>query len=672
MVSFLDSRDLESNFMYKGSIGFVIFIFAISSLTGQINPLDLPKDTAEVDSFKAGRTPLIEGTELIQRQEPQASMPVGSAPKDSISKPVILTPLLSDTTKMDSAKSDIQLGNNAYADWKSGKSKYPPKPKHMWELGVGLGHYFISGDVDSRLPGYGFALHVRRALHYAFSIRLEAYYGVAYGLEPQPYTSALDNELEVFKGYGTAANNAWFPAYKTQYYYGSVQGILNIGNILFHKDHNKWNWYLLVGMGLDHNVTDLDLRDPNGNVYTDLINKSGFTVEKFDKKAGRSEIKDALKSIYDGKYETPAYKQKGIFRLGDKNNVHVMFNGGVGLARKISRRFNIAIEHQVMITDNDYLDGIHWRTNLDQTTQNDVQHYTNLRLAINLGSFKNKKEPLYWLNPLDGVFSDIAELKQRPVFDLKDTDQDGVIDLLDQENDTPPGAPVDTRGIALDSDNDGIVDYKDEEPYSPPGYGVNEKGLALVPQQPKVTEDDVRKMIDQRLGIPPGTKDGDAAARALLENVDWFLPMIHFNLDEYCVPEKYAGQLANVAHVMRIHGNMKITVHGHTDIQYTNAYNKVLSYYRAQEAIEYLVSRYNLPRERFILMYGGEDHPLGGHVNNHMINRRVEFRVSSPDDKEMPKPDGPKAGACHKKWIRKSAPVKSDAGSEKDKPTGNK
>ena len=44
------------------------------------------------------------------------------------------------------------------------------------------------------------------------------------------------------------------------------------------------------------------------------------------------------------------------------------------------------------------------------------------------------------------------------------------IDMLDQEVNTPAGAPVDTRGIALDSDGDNIADYKDKEPYSPPGY----------------------------------------------------------------------------------------------------------------------------------------------------------------------------------------------------------
>jgi OmpA-OmpF porin, OOP family len=543
----------------------------------------------------------------------------------------------------------IDIAERNMEDWKSGKSKYPPKPKNMWELGLGLGHYFIHGDIDPCIPGYGIGLHVRKALHYTFSLRMDLFYGVAYGLEAQPYTSALDNEPTVFKGYGTNFNNnAWFPSYRTTYYYGALEGVLNIGNILFHKDRNTWNWYLFLGAGLDHNKTELDLQDANGNYYTNLISSSGYTFDKFNTRKGRSDIKKNLENIYDGTYETEAYKKAGIFRLNDDVNVHLIFIAGMGIARKISNRFNIALEHQVNISDNDYLDGIIWRSNLDQTSRNDVQHFTNLRLAINLGSFKKRKEPLYWLNPLDAAFSDLAELKKRPKFDLKDTDEDGVIDLLDQEPNTPPGSPVDTRGITLDSDNDGIPDYKDTEPFSPPGYQVDNNGVAQMPSKPSVSEDDLKKMIDQRLGVPPGTFE-KTDGRGLLSYIDWFLPMIHFKLDEYCVDVKYAPELASVAYVLRTHPAVNLIVEGHTDIRNSNAYNRVLSYNRAKETIDYLVNTYKIPRSRLILTYGGEENPLGGHARNHSINRRVEFRPATDADKDMPKPEGPNAGECNKK-----------------------
>ena len=43
----------------------------------------------------------------------------------------------------------------------------------------------------------------------------------------------------------------------------------------------------------------------------------------------------------------------------------------------------------------------------------------------------------------------------------KDTDNDGVVDLYDQEKDTPKDALVYSSGIAVDSDKDGIPDHKD-------------------------------------------------------------------------------------------------------------------------------------------------------------------------------------------------------------------
>ncbi|MBK8955335.1 MAG: OmpA family protein [Saprospiraceae bacterium] len=652
---------------------YFLLLIGVSLSYGQSTAV--PPDTTAVDSFKAGRTPLLEedtqtDIEVVPQKDEMQSAPVQSEPTQN-SQLIIQNDQNANnplgTITLDTSKNNAQA-NDPNSLWKSGKSKYPPKPKHMWEIGLGVGNYFISGDVDYCLPGYGFALHVRRALHYAFSIRAEVFYGIAYGLEPQPYSSSLDNEQEVFQGYGTnSGGNAWFPSYRTKYLSASLQGVLNIGNILFHKDRNVWNWYMFVGLGLDHHVTELDLKDEYG-VYTNLVGITNFTVDRFNTSKGRSEIKDKLESIYDGKYETRAHEQNGIFRFGDDYNSHVLFQAGIGLARKINRRINIAIEHQIGLTDNDYLDGIRWRTNLDQTTENDVQHFTNLRLAINIGSFKKKKEPLYWLNPLDAVMQDIADLKQRPVYDPTDTDKDGVIDLLDQDNETPEGAAVDTKGLALDSDNDGIPDYKDAEPFSPPGIAVDERGVAKV--NPPLGEGDVKNIIDKRFGIPPGTADGDAA-HVLLSNVKWFLPMVHFNLDEYCINEKYAPQFANVAQVMKTHPGLKITVHGHTDIRHSNAYNKVLSYNRAHEAIEYMVNTYCIARDRFILMYGGEEQPLGGHKVNHGVNRRAEFRVAAPDDIEMPKPDGPPAGQCHKKRKAKSSSTENnEGGSGEEKKSG--
>jgi len=581
----------------------------------------------------------------------------------STDNPAIIT---SDSTK----NPKIIAAETSDKDKKTTRPKYPPKPKHAWELGLHAGHFLVDGDVDQWKPlaGYGLGLHVRRAIHYVFSIRLDATYGVTYGLEPQPYGLSLEPEQfyvepdgtnrEVFNGY--SRNNQWFPAYKTQLYSFSAQGILNIGNILFHKERNNWNWYLVIGGGVYHHRTFMDLKFKDLGPYTDLLNKIDYFNKDFNTRQGRKDIRDALKGIYDGDYETEAYKKRGIFRLADKHNVHFAFTGGMGLARKINERFNIALEHVFIVSDNDYLDGIKYRSDVDQTNDNDVMHYTHVRLAINLGNLKKKKEPLYWLNPIDGIYEDLAELKARPIYDPTDTDQDGVIDLIDLEPNSVASAPVDTRGVSLDSDKDGIVDHQDAEPFSPPGSKIDEKGIAIT--TPKLTEDDVNRLIDNKLGSSLGP-DG----KLKTFTPDWFLPMIHFKLDEYCAEPQYDPQLQHVADVMKTYPDLKVVVKGHTDIRHSDAYNQVLSYNRANWAIDYLIEKYKMPRERFILTYGGETSPFGSH---HHTNRRVEFWIAKESDKEMARPTGPEAGQCRKNLSRKSGVIKKDKGTDTEKKSG--
>jgi outer membrane protein OmpA-like peptidoglycan-associated protein len=131
--------------------------------------------------------------------------------------------------------------------------------------------------------------------------------------------------------------------------------------------------------------------------------------------------------------------------------------------------------------------------------------------------------------------------------------------------------------------------------------------------------------------------------------------MVHFDLDKYFVKPEFYGQLHHVATVMKTHPNMKIVAEGYADNRNADEYNKVLSYNRANEVINYLVTRYEVPRDRFILQYAGESEVLVPDLPDHhtttrnqemqhYMNRRVEFRVAGAGDQEMAKPSGPDAG----------------------------
>ena len=60
-----------------------------------------------------------------------------------------------------------------HTEFMNGTYNYPAKPRNQWELGVKGGTSTISGDVRASFPTGGFGVHVRKALGYLFSMRLE-------------------------------------------------------------------------------------------------------------------------------------------------------------------------------------------------------------------------------------------------------------------------------------------------------------------------------------------------------------------------------------------------------------------------------------------------------------------------------------------------------------------
>ncbi|MEL7021851.1 MAG: OmpA family protein, partial [Bacteroidota bacterium] len=391
------------------------------------------------------------------------------------------------------------------------------------------------------------------------------------------YLFSIRGELLYARPEGESNNGRDFSA---NWLGGSLHGILTLNNMKWDTPSRKANLYFFAGPG--------------------LVNHS---VEFTDPKGVTSNLDDKL---------------------------DVNLDAGAGIAFKISPKFNIGIEHKSVLTFGQRADLLDGFNNAGQTvtTYRDLFNYTSIRLNFNLGG-EDKAEPLYWLNPLDLVLQDISELKARPVLDLTDSDEDGIIDMIDQEVNSPKGAAVDTRGVTLDSDNDGIADYQDKEPYSPVGYEYDENGMAIIPTPDYVTRDQAEGMIKKALD------DFDVQTDAL---VDWFLPMIHFDIDSYSIKRSMYGDLAGVAQVLRSNPTIRIVVKGYTDQTASDSYNQLLSYNRAQAAIEHLMNNYNIARNRLVLAYGGESDALVPVKGNSYMNRRVEFKVADASAMDMPRP----------------------------------
>ncbi len=557
---------------------------------------------------------------------------------------------------------------------------FPPKPKHGTEIGLNLGHFFVHGDVWSR-PGWGVGLHLRRALNYTISLRLQAMYGQAFGLDDRPSTFR-NSGIEVPRGnhrggadqrgwgqLGYSPNSRLYRNYKTHMVWGSFHFVVNTSNILFHKKSNKWNLYAFAGPTLTGYKSFVNIRDkgrsqggdnPEGPAYLDAANGlPGMTRiqnppqddEVFFSDA-RKELKEYLDDSYEtevvygeGNGETPSWSSFNWFG----NETFAIMPGvdvGAGIAFKITKQLNIALEHQAMVSLNDNIDGHVYARNVD------VPHYTNLKINFNINP-KEGVEPLYWVNPLTYSMKDIAELKKRNPLMMKDADGDGVVDQLDEEPDTPKGCPVDVKGRRLDSDGDGVYDCDDDQPYTPHDLvdKVDDKGYAAEPEKPCcITAEDIKNMGRAEGWYEKG--GGNITNNTTMKLADWFLPMIHFDLDKCYLKNESKAQLHHVARVMKDHPEVRILVIGHTDRLNNNAYNQVLSYNRARTSVEYLVNVYGISRDRLVIQYGGEESPLVDTNSSSYINRRVEFRVARGGESDMGRPEGPNAGkGCYNSGV---------------------
>lgn len=288
---------------------------------------------------------------------------------------------------------------------------------------------------------------------------------------------------------------------------------------------------------------------------------------------------------------------------------------GFGMAWKLNDRFNLALESGALLLfgkNSDLLDGI-------AREGDDVLAFSTLRLNYNLGNAKRRILPLYWSNPIDDILKQVSEAKSPTPFQISDHDHDGVLDELDLDPNTPPDVPVDTRGRTLDSDSDGLPDFKDPDPYIP--FFRNEKNL---------TEEDIRKIVHEEMAKDSSQHDIDP------EIINAFLPLIHFDEDSDNIRYADHAHLATIARLLVKYPHLRLVVKGYTDSTASRIYNLNLSYRRAKSVVDYLMHVHGIERHRLVLQYSGEEDPLVPSSKSEMINRRVEFRIATNADTDMP------------------------------------
>ncbi|MFN5135549.1 MAG: OmpA family protein [Chitinophagaceae bacterium] len=394
-------------------------------------------------------------------------------------------------------------GQSQHSEFLKNQYPFPAKPRNQWEVGISVGNVFISGDVATRLPNWGWGAHVRKAMGYVFSARLAYSAGIARGMNWLPSYNFGNNPVwsknyiapvntqwvqvplpgqqpgvlyqlqstNLFSPYNiTTGGDAVFYNYKTTMHQVALQGVVTLNNVRFHKSKTGFIIYAVAGVGGMVYETKVDAFDAAGNPYKSHFNTVATKYSNNEYKNRNKVLRD-LKSGMDRVYESDAeghdFRRPKLFDRTFKPTVQT----GFGIQFKLSKKFSLGIEEMLNWTNDDLLDGQRWQENpfgdAAMTRDFDAWHYTNVNLNYSLGA--KSVEPLWWLNPLDYAYNELNAPRHmkfpKPVLD--DADGDGVTDQFDNEPNTPAGCPVDTHGVSRDTDGDGVPDCKDKELITP-------------------------------------------------------------------------------------------------------------------------------------------------------------------------------------------------------------
>jgi hypothetical protein len=507
------------------------------------------------------------------------------------------------------------------------QTNFPAKPRNMWELGVSGGLYNISGDVPSLMlwnkGGFGFGAHVRKALGYVGSLRLDYNYGVGKGLGFQP-SSGYDFNPAWNGGNGQGVNNSpnnanyagvpVFYNYKTEVHQLNLDVMLSLGNILFHRSRTKVDPYVFGGIAANAYQTWINAFDANYGLYNfqSVIAKYPNGIQYSDRK----DVRKDLQALMDDTYETAAETDRQTRRptLFSTKKLSFATSFGAGVQFRLSRRINLSLEDRVTFfptTNEDLIDGQRWdegNAGGPVPSQNkDGINYLSLGFNFNLGGGSRNVEPLYWLNPLDFSYGEMSNPRHMILPDpiLPDADGDGIADQFDKCPGTPAGVAVDSHGCPMDTDGDGVPDDRDKQLITPTEcQPVDADGVGKCP-----------------CNCEPGTGK-------VCSNI---AGSIVFGAGSSRVTPAMQGSLANLAAQMQANPTCRVVVYAN------GSGSKVAqqrSWDRVNAVIEYMSEKNNIDRSRFIFRYDDASAP-----DNTVMYRAAQEGESGDSNVAPPHPD---------------------------------
>lgn len=197
---------------------------------------------------------------------------------------------------------------------------------------------------------------------------------------------------------------------------------------------------------------------------------------------------------------------------------------------------------------------------------------TSFGLTIYLGD-KDKKHADWYIQvpPLskgdEETKNRVAEIETL----MNDTDKDGVPDYLDQENNTPAGIAVDTRGKFIDQNKNGVPDELEKN-----------NSVHRIDQNFNNNDDDITNNNSSK----SSDKYSVAVLKSLVENGN---VNIFFDVNRDVPNSGSSNSVQQLYQYLTKYPQGKIILHGYADVRGVESKNKNLSERRAQKLKNFFV-----------------------------------------------------------------------------------
>lgn len=308
-------------------------------------------------------------------------------------------------------------------------------------------------------------------------------------------------------------------------------------------------------------------------------------------------------------YRTVSYSKNGeiLDYLGYDANLNKkpmvterLVSTGVSFRYKLSNKIDVGLNVNLRLPPTDKLDAIYKGNRV--LSEYDRYSYTGVELNYSIG----KGKPVQW-NLDDGEITSLWDnvMLQQTILDSLNND---IINLNKCK------CAIEVPADLVDNDFDGVPDSKDLEPNTPKGSLVNFQGKKI----PIIdtTDFDFQSYIA-----------GINSSKLNTTNIGEYRFSVYFNFNDATIDNYNSKVIMDVAYFMLQNQNLNIFLVGNCDTVGSEAYNKDLSYNRANEVKRILVSDFSIDKNRIAIEALGESKNLSKSAQ--MVNRRVDFYFKS-------------------------------------------